>query len=410
MRHTTPQAAEQLARQRLKERVQEVARVLWKGCEVKTFGSSATGLNLAGSDVDMAILGTGVKASTCGDFDRAQKTTVQQQLSSLLRALEQNGVAISSEAVLTARVPIIKFSSNIWITDVVPPRAVSLPCDVSIGSENGPKAVLWICRQVQRHTLLRPLCVLLKCVLKKWSLNEPRHGGVGGYLLVALLVGYLQHEGDALQDSGDALRGFLRYYQSFDYGILAIAPATDNGVRAKTELTFRGSPPYLAVEDPQQEGRDIGGTAYAFRDVKAAFKRLLDLLVPENTLDEAIEQSVLRTQTIPQADYLLYQQQMMWQQQRNTNLILQQQMVQQQQQAFLQRQQMMTFPQQHALRHSQLKMQGMQQTVQQQKVLLQQTKQVMTLPQQHALRQSQLKIQEMQRLSTLPTLHRQWNF
>ncbi len=76
------------------------------------------------------------------------------------------------EHVLRARVPVLKFVG-----------LGQIPCDVSIGSANGPQAAQWVREQSAHFRLLRPLCLVLKRLLKANRLNEPRFGGVGGCLL-----------------------------------------------------------------------------------------------------------------------------------------------------------------------------------------------------------------------------------
>ena len=163
-RHS-PSSSENRARDETQQQIERVVAGIWPTGTVHAFGSGATGLNSSGGDIDLVILGTGVHTEDPAGLSAADKQTVQDQLRMLKQGLERAQIATSMEAVLSARVPLLKFKSV----------SSGLPCDVSIGSANGPKAAGWVSAQVASLPQFKSLCLVLKALLKARRLNEPRY-------------------------------------------------------------------------------------------------------------------------------------------------------------------------------------------------------------------------------------------
>jgi len=211
---------------------------------VEVFGSGATGLALKDADIDLVALGVGPQAAAKGGgFSKADQAEVVRVLRKINNMLQRNRIA-SKSFVIPAKVPIIKMD--------VGEHAV----DLSVGAANGLLAVGWIRRQVADLAALRPLVLVLKCLLKTHHLDDASTGGCGGYLLVSLVVSHLRQCGASGSspnpNTGALLLGFLqRFGHDFDYGRVAVAAGRASGVLRAKDLVVPGRRPMLLAEDPQ---------------------------------------------------------------------------------------------------------------------------------------------------------------
>jgi non-canonical poly(A) RNA polymerase PAPD5/7 len=86
------------------------------------------------------------------------------------------------EAILHARVPIIKFTD----------KETAIQVDVSIGVEGCPESAEWFRSEVAARPALRPLTLLMKYFLYTRSLHETYHGGLGSFAIQLMLLSHLQ--------------------------------------------------------------------------------------------------------------------------------------------------------------------------------------------------------------------------
>jgi non-canonical poly(A) RNA polymerase PAPD5/7 len=91
----SPTREEEALRAALVARVTALIHSLWPRAEVATFGSMATALYLPTSDIDMVVMGVSTDRSS---FKRLEQALRDSQTTSYL------------EAILSARVPIVKFT------------------------------------------------------------------------------------------------------------------------------------------------------------------------------------------------------------------------------------------------------------------------------------------------------------
>ncbi|KAF2286026.1 hypothetical protein GH714_009767 [Hevea brasiliensis] len=166
----SPTPKEQAARDTAIKIVFDVIKYIWPNCKVEVFGSYKTGLYLPTSDIDVVILGSGIKYPQIG-------------LQALSRALSQKGIAKKIQVIAKARVPIVKFIE----------RQSGISFDISFDVDNGPKAAKFIKDSVSKWPCLRPLCLILKLFLQQRELNEVYSGGIGSYALLAMLMAMLKN-------------------------------------------------------------------------------------------------------------------------------------------------------------------------------------------------------------------------
>jgi non-canonical poly(A) RNA polymerase PAPD5/7 len=250
--------AEHKLRERALDALRAVVHTLWPDALVCLFGSTATGLALPSSDLDVVVFGVPgaeeLEASAGGAFTVAQRARALALLGRLKRALQAAGVVGGAARVISAKVPILKCVT----------ATGGFPCDLSFGVANGAAAVPLVSDLAATYPALRPLTLVLKSFLAQRSLHSPWTGGIGGYALLSLVTAHLQSHPPA--DLGDALHGFFRRYASFDVRRSAISIMRGGVVPKPPPRVFA-----LAVEDPQEPGKDIGAAAFNFREARAAF-------------------------------------------------------------------------------------------------------------------------------------------
>lgn len=119
-------------------------------------------------------------------------------LQQLARKLAHDGVTRRHE-IIRARVPIVK-------TELLPLDENGRPlgnrsggrrlsADISIGAANGVAGVALVQRAVALLPSLRPLCLVVKALLKERGLNEVFTGGLSSYMLVNMVLAHLACEG-----------------------------------------------------------------------------------------------------------------------------------------------------------------------------------------------------------------------
>ena len=301
-------------------KIDMVARSLWPHAETVLFGSQATGLALPGGDMDIAILGVGAQLNVSRaavGFTPQQRRGLTQLLEELLDALTEKTLIVGKAQIIGAKVPIIKCRINLGEHGVA--------ADISLGALNGAAAVELIRKQVLAVPPLRPLTLIIKALLREKGLKEVFSGGLSSYTITNMVLAHLQCEGysiasldvgndsshrDCAQyivqstfdfidelakgtldadltrcgsgsnnnstgrscDLGVLLYTFLeRFGRKFSYARQAVSVRM-GGLCGKIGLWRNPRKPWLlAVEDPQQPGKDIGGASFAIADVRAAF-------------------------------------------------------------------------------------------------------------------------------------------
>jgi non-canonical poly(A) RNA polymerase PAPD5/7 len=95
--------------------------------------------------------------------------------------------------------------------------------DVSIFSDNGPRAACWLLQQQGTWPALQPLTIALKALLADADLTDPSRGGLGTWALCNMALALLKkraHEGLGCEDTGVILLHFLTFFGgAFDYAV-----------------------------------------------------------------------------------------------------------------------------------------------------------------------------------------------
>ncbi|TPX48283.1 hypothetical protein SeMB42_g02676 [Synchytrium endobioticum] len=234
MMASTPTGA---VRQHIVERVENAARKVVNSLnaihaassmnadEVKgvIYGSSKSGLCLPFSDLDLNLL-----------VPKAIKNTFLRQLSVSLRSKQ---IATETSLILTAKVPIIKF------TDAL----TGLSVDVSL-NEPILRDADWAAQTNKEDFRILPLVLVLKLLLRNLRLGNPSEGGLAGFALNNMVVAFLRlyprlwDDGSPENPSiGELLMDFLKYFADFDYQGYRLSAGSlplqdDDGKRTKSRI------------------------------------------------------------------------------------------------------------------------------------------------------------------------------
>ncbi|XP_022717113.1 non-canonical poly(A) RNA polymerase PAPD5-like [Durio zibethinus] len=276
----SPTPEEQAARDAAVGSVFDVIKYIWPACQPEVFGSFRTGLYLPTSDIDVVILGSGIKNPQTG-------------LHALSRALSQRGIAKKMQVIAKARVPIVKFVE----------KKSGVAFDISFDVDNGPKAAEFIKEAVLKWPQLRPLCLILKVFLQQRDLNEVYSGGIGSYALLAMLMAMLQslHESQAYLEHnlGMLLVHFFDFYgrklNTVDVGVSCKGRGTFF-LKSSRGFSNKGRPFLISIEDPQAPDNDIGKNSFNYIQIRSAFGMAFSTLTnPKIILSLGPNRSILGT-------------------------------------------------------------------------------------------------------------------
>ncbi|KAK2639080.1 hypothetical protein Ddye_026875 [Dipteronia dyeriana] len=277
----SPTPEEQAFRNTAVHSVFDVIKYIWPNCKPEVFGSFKTGLYLPTSDIDVVILGSGIKIPQMG-------------LHALSRALSQRGIAKKIQVIAKARVPIVKFIE----------KRSGIAFDISFDVHNGPKAAEFIQDVLSKWPPLRPLCLILKIFLQQRELNEVYSGGIGSYALLTMLMAVLQSFYDcqascAEQNLGVLLVHFFDIYgrklNNNDVGVSCSGAGTFFK-KSNKGFTNQGKPFLISIEDPQAPENDIGKNSFNYFQIKSAFvMAFMTLTNPKTILSLGPNRSILGT-------------------------------------------------------------------------------------------------------------------
>ncbi|XP_051884195.1 terminal nucleotidyltransferase 4B [Pristis pectinata] len=255
--YMSPRHEERKMRMEVVERIENVIKELWPSAVVQIFGSFSTDLYLPTSDIDLVVF---------GKWETPPLWTLEE-------ALKKHSIADQSSVKVLdkATVPIIKLMDSYTEVKV----------DISFNVQNGVKAAQLIREFIKKFPVLPKLVLVLKQFLLQRDLNEVFTGGIGSYSLFLMAVSFLQlHSRDDV-DSCDANLGVLLieffelYGRHFNYLKTGIRINDGGSYVAKDEvqknMTDGYRPSMLYIEDPLQQGNDVGRSSYGAMQVKQAF-------------------------------------------------------------------------------------------------------------------------------------------
>jgi non-canonical poly(A) RNA polymerase PAPD5/7 len=274
LKYTTATTDEITLRNDLVARFMEVVGKVERGATARPFGSFVTGLFLPTSDVDVVI--TPVGGYCHGIWEK------KMLLTRLDRHVRTTGFAANTRLVLNASVPVLR------ITD----ELTGLEIDVTVDEDGGhgicsTEAVVgWMKRLDDRagKGMMAALVAVVKQFLAMRKLGNTYTGGVNSYLLVWMVVSFLEQEfpKHPTFSLDTLLLSFLKFYgTTFNYKTTKISLTTSSA----SYTTKPQSPQYfpthslnpnrnylLCITDPAENSIDVGIKAYAIKHVQATLK------------------------------------------------------------------------------------------------------------------------------------------
>ena len=167
--------------------------------------------------------------------------------------------------------------------------------DITINRPECYKSVLTVLACQAQYPELRPLYFVLKCFLReRGSLDKTKKGGVCSFMLINMIVAYLQtaykeasHKAKFAGEPSDIYlhRHLLHFFRH--YGLRLNQRESGVSIRAggflfgKTEddlMSGRSGQTRLCIESPVDRLEDIGQGAYNYSLVKKHFKLAHDML------------------------------------------------------------------------------------------------------------------------------------
>ncbi len=271
-----PTDEERRARNDAVARIREVVTGLWPESRLEVFGSFATGLYLPSSDIDAVILD-----SKCAD--------IRQGLRVLAKSLSKKRLAVEVQTILKARVPIIKFVE----------RESKFAFDISFDVANGPEAAEIVLQLVDVMPAMSRLVMVLKVFLQQRELSEVYTGGIGSYALLVMVANFVLTHGSRFSgrekdtNLGELLIDFFRLHGR------AMAQGVGQGVDKffkKRQLGFHqpDRPELYAVQDPHDEGNDLGKNSYNASKVRVAFDHAYTRLAAPVKPGESLLERIIR--------------------------------------------------------------------------------------------------------------------
>ncbi|OKL64171.1 hypothetical protein UA08_00721 [Talaromyces atroroseus] len=277
-----PRPYEDMIRKDLIQRIQYVfdSQPKFRGMEVQSFGSFASGLYLPVADMDLVLLSPNFRRYGRESFipyRRSQGGRIS--IYEVARVVERAGVIVSGsmEIISGARVPILK-----WVD-----RLTGLRVDMAFDNDSGIRAIQTFKKWREAYPAMPAIVAIVKQFLLLRSLNEVPTGGLGGFSIICLVVSLLQHMPHRLDGHGPSLGSVLMdffdfYGNKFDFssvGIRMEPPGYFNKVVYNHEKKAR-----LSIEDPNRPENDISVGTKEIGLVFRCFSKAYDDLKSRMTL------------------------------------------------------------------------------------------------------------------------------
>ena len=96
-------------------------------------------------------------------------------------------------------------------------------------THNGLNCVKLVKQFLNENSIIEPLILVVKQMLKVWGFNDPYHGGLSSYALFLMIVSFIQEKKKTnsmpFTNLGEILLDFIKHYAELDTTQYAIACA-----------------------------------------------------------------------------------------------------------------------------------------------------------------------------------------
>ena len=249
--------------QEILQKLQSVVNEVNPNYKVNLYGSYCTGLCLPWSDIDTVI--------TCesGHTDKYFLNRLYNKLSNAPWVKEHKFIE-------NTNIPIIKLVSN---------DKFDFHIDISEASEKhfGLKTVELVKSYLKAYSVLEPIILALKTLLKNGNFNNPYTGGLSSYGLILMVVSFIQSEidNDKYNENSPTILGetFLNvlghYGIFFDYNnyviITYLLDESNDTSDRDTSFSFGPNSHELIIVDPLNKQNNVGKSTFQFMNIKMGF-------------------------------------------------------------------------------------------------------------------------------------------
>lgn len=244
------------------------------GGYIHIYGSYATGLAIESSDIDLAILGV----------DLHSRQLVQTACIQLASALKQLPFVVSVNAIITAKIPVIKLQTDLkYFSGIQSHEMIDITfIDTFEGSHLGIEAISFTKNLLSVFPDMLFLAIVLKNFLYSINLNSAYHGifyigGLSSYSLVLWIAALFNSMHAVPSDLGELLECFLDFFGNKfnpkEYGINVVNrghvfPLAQGGCEYTETGGFER---YAVTVDPINHTNNTTRTSYRINEVLQEF-------------------------------------------------------------------------------------------------------------------------------------------
>jgi predicted nucleotidyltransferase len=193
LKEVEPTEASRKHRHEIVQEVKAAVTACWPDASVEVYGSFATNLFLPHSDVDLLVMNS----------QPSGEQTAQQVVSQRLRGMTWCRYV---KAIENASVPVVKLTADVSLlrsqleqqhkveqADHLEEQPACIAVDLTLDCNisDAPIALRdFVCGQLDRFPVIRPLVLVLKHFLFKQGLNDAYQGGLSSHAVILLLIFY----------------------------------------------------------------------------------------------------------------------------------------------------------------------------------------------------------------------------
>lgn len=197
-------------------------------CTVQCFGSFPAKLYLPTADMDLVLVSNQHKNSGVGMLNFDSKKMVGDVLNNTARKLKRERVAINTQVITRAKVPIIKFVD----------QTTNIKVDLSFENLTGVEAQTTFRNWQEQNGDVPLIVALVKQFLLMRGLNDVHTGGLGGFSIICLVYFYLSTQGKDHEGLGHLFLGFLDFFgNKFDLATHRLNMGS-NPPKIETKVSF----------------------------------------------------------------------------------------------------------------------------------------------------------------------------
>lgn len=275
--YVRPRKFEQVVREDLVRRLRTAMAGMYADCDVRCFGSFASGLYLPTADMDLVCVSQAFLATGRPKEGLAGKNRHMHLIANYLKSLEipRRGSVV---VIAQAKVPIIKFID----------RATGVKVDLSFENSTGIVAVDTCLAWKAQFPAMPILVMLVKQFLAMRGLDEVRTGGMGGFAVTCLVTSLLQtipqvQSGNLVPERhlGETLMEFLDLYGNrfnLEGAVIRLNPPGYFEKRLAMQFRNHTKSTRLSIEDPNRPDNDITAGTKGIRLIVHCFARAYEAL------------------------------------------------------------------------------------------------------------------------------------